>query len=37
MTNFGPNDSRWKGPYQQLFLRFEVEKIVSPANLALKK
>ena len=37
MTNYGPNDPRWKGPYQKLFLSFKVKKIVSPANLALKK
>lgn len=37
MTNFRPNDPRWKGPHQQLFLGFEVNEIVSPANLTLKK
>ena len=37
MTNYGPNDSRWKGPHQKLFLRFQVNKIVAPANLVLKK
>jgi hypothetical protein len=33
-TNFtGPEDPRWKGPHQQLFLIFDVSQVVSPAGL----
>jgi hypothetical protein len=33
-TNFtGPEDPRWKGPHQQLFLTFDVSQVVSPAGL----
>jgi hypothetical protein len=34
-TNFGPDDDRWKGPHQQLFLKFEASEVVKPANLKL--
>ena len=34
-TNFGPEDDRWKGPHQELFLTFEVSEVVEPATLKL--
>ena len=37
MTNYGPNDPRWKGPYQKLFLTFKIKKIVSRSNPAKAK
>lgn len=37
MTNYGPNDPRWKGAQQHLFLEFKVEKIVTPIHLRLDK
>ena len=37
MTNYGPNDPRWKGPYQTLSLTFKIEKIVSRSDSAKAK
>jgi len=31
--NLGPDDERWKGPYQTLYLRFVVTEVVSPQGL----
>jgi hypothetical protein len=36
-TNYGLNDSRWKGPHQTVFLQFSVTKIISPKNLKLER
>jgi hypothetical protein len=33
--NYAPNDDRWKGPYQQLFLSFHVSEVVSPEELKI--
>lgn len=35
--NYGPNDSRWKGPQQSLTLTFKIESIVTPKKLSLQK
>lgn len=32
-TNFGPNDDRWTGPYQKLFLSFHVSEVTAPKGL----
>lgn len=37
MTNYGPNDPRWKGPHQQIFLTFKIGKIVSRRDPAKAK